>query len=87
VLLLYSPFITLNLYLQSIQELIQSFVNIIFTNVVSVLKLLHCVDLSNVSSTSAVHAASIFRIEMCRLVSLMYIQHYVLKRTGRRYGR
>jgi hypothetical protein len=38
----------------------------------SVLRLLHCVDMGNGAHISEIHAASIFRVEVCRLVS-MYI--------------
>jgi hypothetical protein len=62
-----------------------------FLDVDSVLTLLHRVDVSYVIDISEVHVASIFRVEVCRLVSFCacvyaYIQNFVSKRSRDRRG-
>jgi hypothetical protein len=43
--------------------------------------LLQRVVVGNVASVSGVHTTSLFRIEVCRLVSCcVYIQHFALKK-------
>jgi hypothetical protein len=45
-------------------------------NIIIRLGLLHRVDVGEVAGTSKINAASIFRVEMCRLVSLSELLGY-----------